>query len=131
MPPTALIDTGQATLARRAVVRRDALADFKNGSRRLSPDNLAAIRAALKAAGVIFHRRERRGAWRQAAEEARAVRAEAKGDNPAHKVRRAAAQNGAQLSLTEALQLSEKINAANDRGPPSQSFLHGCAWYAW
>jgi hypothetical protein len=30
-------------LARRAVVRRDALADFENGSRTLSPDNLAAI----------------------------------------------------------------------------------------
>jgi transcriptional regulator with XRE-family HTH domain len=50
----ALIDMGQATLARRAVVRRDALADFENGSRMLSPDNLAAILAALEAAGVIF-----------------------------------------------------------------------------
>ena len=41
-------------MARRAVVRRDALADFENGSRMLSPDNFAAIRAALEAAGVIF-----------------------------------------------------------------------------
>jgi DNA-binding XRE family transcriptional regulator len=29
----ALIDMGQAALARRAVVRRDAIADFENGSR--------------------------------------------------------------------------------------------------
>ena len=50
----ALLDMGQATLARRAVIRRDALADFENGSRTLSPDNHAAIRAALEAAGVIF-----------------------------------------------------------------------------
>jgi transcriptional regulator with XRE-family HTH domain len=50
----ALIEMSQATLARRAVVRRDALPDFENGSRTLSPDNLAAIRAAFEAAGVIF-----------------------------------------------------------------------------
>jgi hypothetical protein len=50
----ALIDMFQATLARRAVVPRDAIVDFENGSRTLSPDNLAAIRAALEAAGVIF-----------------------------------------------------------------------------
>jgi hypothetical protein len=42
-----------AELVRRAVWR-DALADFENGSRTLSPDNLAAIRGALEAAGVIF-----------------------------------------------------------------------------
>jgi hypothetical protein len=42
----ALIVMSQATLARRAVVRRDALADFENGSRTLSPGN--------EAAGVIF-----------------------------------------------------------------------------
>jgi transcriptional regulator with XRE-family HTH domain len=50
----ALIDMSQATLARRAVVPHDAIADFENGSRTLSLDNLAAIRAALEAAGVIF-----------------------------------------------------------------------------
>jgi hypothetical protein len=50
----ALTDMSQATLARRAVVPRDAIADFENGSRTLSPGNLAAIRAALEAAGVIF-----------------------------------------------------------------------------
>jgi hypothetical protein len=49
-----LIDMGQAELTRRAVVRRDAIADLENGSRTLSPDNVAAIRAALAAAGVIF-----------------------------------------------------------------------------
>ena len=50
----ALIDMSQATLARRAVVPRDALVDFENGSRTLTADNFAAIRAALEAAGVIF-----------------------------------------------------------------------------
>jgi hypothetical protein len=50
----ALIDVSQATLARRAVVPRDAIVDFENGSRTLSPDNLATIRAALEPAGVIF-----------------------------------------------------------------------------
>jgi hypothetical protein len=51
----ALIDMSQATLiARSAVVGRDAIADLENGSRTLSPGNLAAIRAALEAAGVIF-----------------------------------------------------------------------------
>jgi transcriptional regulator with XRE-family HTH domain len=50
----ALVDMSQATLARRAVVPRDAIADFENGSRTLSQDRIAAIRAALEAAGVIF-----------------------------------------------------------------------------
>ena len=49
-----LIDMGQAELARRAVVGRDAIADLENGSRTLSPGNLAAIGAGLEAAGVIF-----------------------------------------------------------------------------
>ena len=49
-----LIDMGQAELARRAVVGRDTIVDLENGSRTLSPGNLAAIRAALEAAGVIF-----------------------------------------------------------------------------
>ena len=50
----ALLDVDHAELARRAVVPRDAIADFENGSRTLSQDRIAAIRAALEAAGVIF-----------------------------------------------------------------------------
>jgi transcriptional regulator with XRE-family HTH domain len=50
----ALIDMSQATLARRAVVSRDAIVDFEDGNRTLSPDSLAALRAGLEAAGVIF-----------------------------------------------------------------------------
>jgi hypothetical protein len=45
---------GQAALARRAVVRRDAIADFENGSRTLSQDNLAAIMHVLEESGVEF-----------------------------------------------------------------------------
>src|SRR5208282_1285709 len=50
----ALLDMDHAELARRAVVPRDAIADFEIGSRTPLPDSLAAIRAALEAAGVIF-----------------------------------------------------------------------------
>jgi transcriptional regulator with XRE-family HTH domain len=50
----ALINMGLAELARRAAVGRDTIADLENGSRTLSPGNLAAIRAALEKAGVIF-----------------------------------------------------------------------------
>jgi predicted transcriptional regulator len=50
----ALIDMDQAELARRAVVPRHVIADFENGSVAPSASNLAAIRAALEAAGVIF-----------------------------------------------------------------------------
>jgi hypothetical protein len=71
----ALIDMGQATLARRAVVRRDVLADFENGSRTLSPDNLAAIRAALEAAGVIFIDENGEGPGVRLRKKARAMRA--------------------------------------------------------
>ena len=50
----ALIDMYQVTLARRAVVPRDALADFEAGVRHLNENNLTAIRTALEEAGVIF-----------------------------------------------------------------------------
>ena len=66
----ALIDMSQATLARRAVVPRDAIVDFENGSRTLTADNFAAIRAALEAAGVDengdgpgVRLRKRHGLW--------------------------------------------------------------------
>jgi hypothetical protein len=50
----ALIDMDQAELARRAVVPRHLVADFEDGSLIHRPNDLAAIRAALEAAGVIF-----------------------------------------------------------------------------
>ena len=50
----ALVDKDQAELARRAVVPRDMIGDFERGSRAPPADDLAAIRAALEAAGVIF-----------------------------------------------------------------------------
>ena len=50
----ALIDMDQAELARRAVVPRHIITDFENGSLTPSANNLAAIRAALEAVGVIF-----------------------------------------------------------------------------
>jgi len=43
-----------AELARRAEVSRDTIADFENGGRTSSANNLAAIRAALETSGVIF-----------------------------------------------------------------------------
>jgi hypothetical protein len=45
---------GQSVLARRAVVSRDTIIDFENGSRTPIASNLVAIRTALEAAGVIF-----------------------------------------------------------------------------
>jgi DNA-binding transcriptional regulator YiaG len=48
------LDMERADLARLAVVSRDVVADFENGGRALSENNLAAIRAALEAHGVIF-----------------------------------------------------------------------------
>jgi transcriptional regulator with XRE-family HTH domain len=50
----ALIGMDQAELARRAVVPRHVVADFENGSLTPSANDLAAIRAALEAAAVIF-----------------------------------------------------------------------------
>jgi transcriptional regulator with XRE-family HTH domain len=50
----ALIEMDQAELARRAVVPRHIIADFENRSVTPSAKDLAAIRAALEAAGVVF-----------------------------------------------------------------------------
>ena len=50
----ALVDMGQSVLARRAVVSRDTIVDFENGSRAPIASNLVAIRAALEEAGVTF-----------------------------------------------------------------------------
>jgi predicted transcriptional regulator len=50
----ALIEMAQAGLARRAVVPCHVIADLENGSTTPSATNLAAIRTALEAAGVIF-----------------------------------------------------------------------------
>jgi transcriptional regulator with XRE-family HTH domain len=50
----ALLEMSAAALARRAVVTRDVIADFEGGIRTPSPSNIAAIRAALEASGVIF-----------------------------------------------------------------------------
>ena len=48
----ALVDMGQSVLARRAVVSRDTIVDFENGSRAPIASNLVAIRAALEEDGV-------------------------------------------------------------------------------
>ena len=66
----ALLDMDHAELARRSVVPRDTIVDFEIGSRTPLPDSLAAIRAALEAAGVIFIDENGEGPG----EEARAVR---------------------------------------------------------
>jgi transcriptional regulator with XRE-family HTH domain len=50
----ALIEMDQAELARRAVVPRHVVTDFENRSLNPSAKDLAAIRAALEAAGVIL-----------------------------------------------------------------------------
>jgi transcriptional regulator with XRE-family HTH domain len=44
----------QATLAARANVSRNVVVDFEKGRRTPMANNLAAIRSALEAAGVIF-----------------------------------------------------------------------------
>jgi hypothetical protein len=50
----ARIDMDRTELALRAVVPHHVLVDFENRSLTPSAKNLAAIRAALEAAGVIF-----------------------------------------------------------------------------
>ncbi|MGV6873674.1 XRE family transcriptional regulator [Pseudochelatococcus sp. B33] len=45
---------GQATLATAANVSRNTVVSFEKGQRVPNPNNRAAIRAALEAAGVIF-----------------------------------------------------------------------------
>jgi transcriptional regulator with XRE-family HTH domain len=50
----AMIGWSQAQLAEAAKVSRPTLVDFERGARTPYANNLAAIRAALEAAGVIF-----------------------------------------------------------------------------
>jgi hypothetical protein len=68
----ALIDMDHAELARRAVVARDVIVDFENGTRTPVADSIDAIRKALEAGGVEFLdengggegvRRKKRGAF--------------------------------------------------------------------
>ncbi|WP_376094573.1 helix-turn-helix domain-containing protein [Roseomonas sp. CCTCC AB2023176] len=49
-----MIGWSQSTLADAAKVARQTVVDFERGARTPYPNNLAAIRAALEAAGVIF-----------------------------------------------------------------------------
>jgi hypothetical protein len=51
---------GQAELARRAVVRRDAIADLESGGRTLLPDNLTAIEADENGEGPGVRLRKKR-----------------------------------------------------------------------
>jgi predicted transcriptional regulator len=50
----ALVELDQAHLARQANVSRNVIVDFEKGRRTPTTNNLAAIRAALEAAGVEF-----------------------------------------------------------------------------
>ncbi|MER9634258.1 MULTISPECIES: helix-turn-helix domain-containing protein [unclassified Mesorhizobium] len=50
----ALVEMDQAVLARNASVSRNTVVDFEKGRRMPNPNNLAAMRAALETAGVIF-----------------------------------------------------------------------------
>lgn len=50
----ALVDMDQAVLANAAHVSRNVIVDFEKGRRTPTVNNLAAIRTALEAAGVIF-----------------------------------------------------------------------------
>lgn len=50
----ALIEMDQAALAAAANVSRNTIVDFEKGRRVPTTNNLAAIRSALEAAGVIF-----------------------------------------------------------------------------
>ncbi len=49
-----MIGWSQAELAEKARVARQTVVDFERGARTPYPNNLAAIRAALEAAGVEF-----------------------------------------------------------------------------
>lgn len=50
----AMLGWSQQELATRAQIAKQTVADFERGARTPYPNNLAAIRAALEAAGVIF-----------------------------------------------------------------------------
>jgi transcriptional regulator with XRE-family HTH domain len=50
----ALMDWSQAELAEASKVARQTVVDFERGARTPYPNNLAAIRSALEAAGVVF-----------------------------------------------------------------------------
>jgi transcriptional regulator with XRE-family HTH domain len=50
----ALLGISQSALAEQASVSRQTVVDFERGARTPYPNNLAAIRAALEAAGVEF-----------------------------------------------------------------------------
>lgn len=50
----ALLSISQGELAANANIGKSTLVDFERGTRTPHPNNLAAIRAALEAAGVIF-----------------------------------------------------------------------------
>lgn len=50
----ALIGWSQGQLAEAANVSRQTIVDFERGARRPYPNNLAAIKAALDAGGVVF-----------------------------------------------------------------------------
>jgi transcriptional regulator with XRE-family HTH domain len=49
-----MLGVSQTELAQRAGIARQTLVDFERGARTPYPNNLAAIRAALEAAGVEF-----------------------------------------------------------------------------
>jgi transcriptional regulator with XRE-family HTH domain len=49
-----LLDWSQAQLAARSNLGESTIRDFEKGRRVPSPNNLAAIKAALEGAGVIF-----------------------------------------------------------------------------
>ena len=49
-----LVSWSQTQLAEAANVSRQTVVDFERGARTPYPNNLAAIRAALEAAGVVF-----------------------------------------------------------------------------
>ncbi|MBB4197881.1 hypothetical protein CCR94_16165 [Rhodoblastus sphagnicola] len=50
----ALVELDQAVLAKRANISRNVIVDFEKGRRTPTTNNMAAIQAALEAAGVEF-----------------------------------------------------------------------------
>jgi transcriptional regulator with XRE-family HTH domain len=49
-----LVDWSQSDLAARSNLSESTIRDFEKGRRTPGPNNLAAIRAALESAGIIF-----------------------------------------------------------------------------